>query len=289
MNNPSREATLPVFAMSSKPSANITVQQWSPSSSTTAEDSVITEAPIALTYNGISHVVMMATPKDLHQFALGFSLSEKIINKPEELYGIEVTEKEDGIEVAMEISTEKFESLKERRRNLTGRTGCGLCGAESLEQARLQITEVGTSFQISHEAIQKAAASLQEQQPLQSLTGACHSAAWCDPNGAISEIYEDVGRHNALDKLIGALNHSQSWSKDAPGFLLISSRASFEMLQKSAVAGIGIVAAVSAPTSMAVEIAKEANITLVGFTRPGRHVVYANEARLIAAEEQNSQ
>lgn len=275
--------------MSTNSSVNVTVQQWSTSSISTAEDSVATETPIALTYNGISHVVMMATPTDLHQFALGFSLSERIISKPEEIFGMEIVERDDGIEVAIEITTQRFETLKEKRRNLTGRTGCGLCGAESLEQARLQISQVDATFKVSHDAIQKAAATLQSHQPLQASTGASHGAAWCNTYGDIVEAYEDVGRHNALDKLIGALHEKTTWKKDEPGFLLISSRASFEIVQKSAVAGIGIIVAVSAPTSMALDIANEANITLIGFTRPGRHVVYTSGDRLITKGEQGSQ
>ncbi len=182
--------------------------------------------------------------------------------------------------------------LKSRRRNLTGRTGCGICGSQSLEQVRPELNKVQSDFIITHMAINRATAALATHQPLQVLTGALHGAAWCDADGNIINTCEDVGRHNALDKLVGLLssNHIENQKlsqKEYPqpvfqqaGFLLISSRASYEIVQKAAKASIAIVVAVSAPTSLAIEIAEEAGITLIGFSRQSRHVVYTHGHRL---------
>lgn len=241
-------------------------------------DTVACELPVALVYNGISHVVMMATPADLEDFALGFSLTEGILADPRELYDLEVLPQADGIEVAMTIAAERLAALKAVRRNLTGRTGCGLCGAESLQQAVRKPAPVAGNFPIDHAAVERAVAQLSAHQPLQTQTGAVHGAAWCDAAGQILALREDVGRHNALDKLIGArCRLAAPW--DA-GFALISSRASYEMVVKAASQGIAILAAVSAPTALAIELAEAANLTLVGFARPGRHMVYTHPHRI---------
>lgn len=236
-----------------------------------AIDRIAMEEPVALVYNGISHAVMMATPADLDDFALGFSLSEGILRCRDELYDIELEKQEEGIAVHVQISAQRFAELKLRRRSLVGRTGCGLCGTESLQQAIREVPPVKAPT-IADSAIQRALGELSRHQPLQGETGASHAAAWCDAAGAIVLAREDVGRHNALDKLIGALMRSDQ--PRGEGFALVSSRASYEMVQKSCSAGIGCLVAVSAPTSLAVEQARQAGLTLVGFARPGRHVVY---------------
>ncbi|GGO83659.1 sulfurtransferase FdhD [Marinobacterium nitratireducens] len=240
-----------------------------------AEDSIAIEIPVALVYNGISHAVMMATPEDLGDFALGFSLSEGILRSPDELYDLEVREEAAGIAVHLEIGAQRLAELKLRRRSLTGRTGCGLCGTESLTQAVRPVAPVAAPA-LSDDAIQAALASLSRHQPLQRETGATHGAAWCDSNGSIRLAREDVGRHNALDKLIGAaVSTGESFSE---GFALVSSRASYEMVQKSCSAGIGALVAVSAPTSLAIDLARDSGLLLVGFARSGRHVIYNNPA-----------
>ncbi|WP_020680905.1 formate dehydrogenase accessory sulfurtransferase FdhD [Marinobacterium rhizophilum] len=236
-----------------------------------ATDCIALEVPVALVFNGISHAVMMTSPTDLEDFALGFSLTEGILQHPDELYDIEVLQEEHGISVQMQISAERLTLLKQHRRNLTGRTGCGLCGTESLEQAIRPVPRVQAPV-LSDQAIQHALACLQQHQPLQAGTGATHGAAWCNSAGEILLAREDVGRHNALDKLIGALMKT-----DLPregGFALVSSRASYEMVQKSCSAGFGALVAVSAPTALAIEQARLAGLMLVGFARPGRHVIY---------------
>lgn len=253
-----------------------TVQRRRGSELETAQDRLAEEVAVALVYNGLSHVVMMATPTDLEDFALGFSLSEKIIRQPEQLYGIEVVERPLGIELQIEIGSEPFARLKQHRRNLTGRTGCGLCGADSLAQAVGEPDSVTPQPLPTAAAIETALEQLRAHQPLQRSTGAVHGAALCDASGEIVLLREDVGRHNALDKLIGALHGRQSVSLPAVSFVLISSRASYEMVHKCASANLGALVAVSAPTALAVRQAEKAGIQLIGFARPGRHLIYTS-------------
>jgi FdhD protein len=235
-------------------------------------DDIAQEIAIALVYNGISHAVMMASPANLHEFALGFSLSEGIINNVSEMYDFELTASDKGIEVRLEISSERMMLLKSHRRNLTGRTGCGLCGSESLEKAIRPIKGVTPQALPSASIIQRALSQLNENQQLQTLTGAVHGAAWCNDAGDIRLLREDVGRHNALDKLIGALA-TQKINANS-GFVLISSRASYEMVQKATIMNIATLVAVSAPTVLAITLANTANLNLIGFARPGRYSIY---------------
>lgn len=236
------------------------------------EEKVALETPVALVYNGISHVVMMATPHNLEELALGFSLSEGIIDSIDQFYGMEINIKEEGIELNIEISTQKFVQLKHWRRNQTGRTGCGLCGAESLQQAIRPVPQVSPAATIDADVLQQAILSLSDQQFLQQRTGASHCAAWYNHKAQLLMLREDVGRHNALDKLIGGLHHEDINLKQ--GFVIISSRASYEMVVKSCHAGISCLVAVSAPTALAINLARDANLTLIGFARPGRFITY---------------
>lgn len=262
-------------------SASFTASDWRRGDSVSVDDQLIEEVAVALVYNGISHVVMMATPDHLEDFALGFSLTEGIIDKPQQLYDLSTRTLDDGIEVAMTISSERFALLKAARRNMTGRTGCGLCGAESLQQAIRQPAPVSAPQSYSHSAIETAVAQLESRQPLQAITGAVHGAALCDIDGNIELLREDVGRHNALDKLYGAVCQ-QSDPTTNERFVLISSRASYELVLKAAVMGVGMLVAVSAPTSLAVRLAEQVNITLIGFARSGRHMVYTHPERITA-------
>ncbi len=249
---------------------------WNAGETAEGSDWVATETAIALVYNGISHVVMMATPADLEDFALGFSLSEGILRSAAQLLDCEVLETDKGIELVLTIRAEPFAKLKQKRRNLVGRTGCGLCGAESLDQAIAEPVRVTSDLSISHQAIQKAASNLASEQKLQQQTGAVHGAAYCNQQGELLLVREDVGRHNALDKLLGALAKTQLEA----GFVLVTSRASYEMVSKTTSANIPLLAAVSAPTSLAIQLAETSGLTLVGFTRTGRHVVYACGQRI---------
>ncbi|MEM1114439.1 MAG: formate dehydrogenase accessory sulfurtransferase FdhD [Pseudomonadota bacterium] len=242
-----------------------------------AVDTVVAEVPVALVYNGVSHVVMMATPSDLEDFALGFSLSEGILERPEQLLGLDIVPGEHGIEVQLEIASAPFAALKAKRRNLTGRTGCGLCGAESLEQAVPEPRKVTTVLTVDAAAIQAALGAMQAAQPLRSATGAVHGVAFCNADGDIWLLREDVGRHNALDKVLGAMHRS---GIPPTGFLLVSSRASYEMVAKAASANIPILAAVSAATSLAIEQAEASRLTLLGMVRDGRQLVYTHPERL---------
>jgi FdhD protein len=242
---------------------------------------------VALTYNRLSHVVMMATPADLEDFALGFSLTEGIIGGKDDLLSTRVLPRDGGIEVAMTITEPWFDRLSTQRRNLTGRTGCGLCGAERIEQALRYPEPVGDHVRVSHAALQKALLDMQSHQPLQAATGATHGAAWCSLAGNVLTLREDVGRHNALDKLIGAL--AREGFDPQKGFVLVSSRASYEMVFKAATAGMEVLLAVSAPTTLAIEFAERCGLTLVGFARPGRHNVYTFGQRILddTAHERN--
>lgn len=235
-------------------------------------DIVAEEVPVALVYNGVSHAVMLATPADLEDFALGFSLTEGIVAQRREIYDIVVEPGELGVEVQIEIASERFAALKARRRNLTGRTGCGLCGVESLEAAVRHPMPLAQRVRVHDDAILRAMTELPAHQPLHTLTGGAHAAAWADVDGNLLLAREDVGRHNALDKLIGALAHAGI--DLAEGFVAVTSRASYEMVQKAASQGISLLAAVSAPTAYAVRVAAEANVALVGFARAGRFSYY---------------
>ena len=253
-------------------------QRWAGGVATPSLETVAEEVPVALVYNGISHAVMLATPQDLEDFALGFSLSECIVGRPGEIHDLEIIERDNGIEVQMQLSAERSHLIKEHRRTLSGRTGCGLCGMESLDQLAKRVATVRSSAVLSEDALPCALSALQGMQHLFHLTGAVHAAAWCDFNGEIDLVREDVGRHNALDKLIGSLA-SQRKAFDG-GFVLMTSRASYEIVQKAAAVGIAVVAAVSAPTGMAVRVAIESGVTLVGFVRGERHCVYSHPERV---------
>ncbi len=251
---------------------------WEVGDVSTGVDRVAVEAPIAMVYNGLSHAVMMATPDHLEDFALGFSLSEGIIDSAEQFLGCDETQTAKGIKLNIDIATGRFEALKQRRRSLLGRTGCGLCGIESLEQAIPEPSSIESAFQISHAALENTLSKLVDKQVLQRRTGGVHAATWCDKNGEVKFIREDVGRHNALDKLLGAINKLGK----SEGFVLVTSRASYEMVYKVASANVALLASVSAPTSLAIELADQCGLTLIAFTRPGRHVVYAGPQRLVS-------
>ncbi|HGY1467548.1 TPA: formate dehydrogenase accessory sulfurtransferase FdhD [Klebsiella aerogenes] len=243
-------------------------------------DEVAEEVPVALVYNGISHVVMMATPRDLEHFAVGFSLSEGIIQSRQEIYGMDVVQACNGVEVQVELSSRRFMGLKERRRALAGRTGCGVCGVEQLNDIGKPVEPLPFSqtFALSH--LDRALKQLNEVQPIGRLTGCTHAAAWVRPDGELAGGHEDVGRHVALDKLLGRRSaEGEGWQR---GAALVSSRASYEMVQKAAMCGVEILFAVSAATTLAVEVAERCNLTLVGFCRPGRATIYTHPQRLIA-------
>lgn len=242
------------------------------------QDCVAEEVPVALEFNGVAHAVMMATPDDLEDFACGFSVTEGIVDTASQIYECECTSSERGYTVHLTIAASCFHRLKEMRRNLTGRTGCGLCGTESLAHAvrgPLALTG-GGSFDAR--SVARAVAGLRTRQLLLAVTGATHAAAWCTADGQIALLREDVGRHNALDKLAGALVRSRGLPGE--GFVVITSRASYEMVQKTASVGVSLLVAVSGVTALAVDVAQDAGLTLVGFARGDDGSIYSHPERL---------
>jgi FdhD protein len=239
---------------------------------------IAAEVPVALAYNGLPHVVMMSTPSDLTDFAVGFSISEGILADAKELLDVEVQEGETGIRVSMTIVPERFADLQKRRRNMTGRTGCGLCGVDDLTQVARPLPRVGKGLGVDIAAIHRALAALPAWQLANQETGAVHAAAWATPAGEIAFAREDVGRHNALDKLIGAMARNRI--DPETGFAVITSRCSFEMVQKAATIGIPILVAISAPTTMALRIAEQTGVTLVALARSDSVTVFANPGRI---------
>ena len=249
-------------------------------------DVLATEVPVALVFNGVSHAVMMATPQDLEAFALGFALSEGILDHVRDCRGIAqrrvdaseagLPEGFDGIEVQLEISARSFERLKGRRRSMAGRTGCGVCGVESFAALDLHSPPVarrGWIERVDLPTVLRAFAALPARQLLNAEAGAIHAAAWATLGGELTDVLEDVGRHNALDKLLGTLARAGRLSE--PGFVVLSSRGSHELVRKCARLGIAAIATISAPTAMGVQVARLAGLRLWGLCRAPRGVLYA--------------
>jgi len=239
-------------------------------------DRIAAEVPVALVFNGISHAVMMATPADLEAFALGFALSEGLLDSRAECRGIDVVESPAGIEVQLEVASAAAARLQAQRRNLVGRTGCGVCGVESLQQLDLKPEPLQVQAwveQLQATTVLRVFAQLPALQPLNALTGAHHAAAWATAEGSITQVMEDVGRHNALDKLLG--QRALARLANDEGFVVMSSRASYELVRKCARLGVPVLATISAPTTLAVDIARQAGMQLYGFCRGEQAVRYA--------------
>jgi FdhD protein len=254
------------------------VRRWRDGHWSEAGDRVANEVPVALTYNSIPHVVMLATPADLLDLGYGFTVSEALVDDATQIRDVRLEDSDAGPIVALSITQDKLAAVLDRRRNLTGRTGCGVCGAETIEDAIRHPAPVSPGGSVAREALAQALRALREQQVLNADTGSLHAAAWVGWDGTIQLVREDVGRHNALDKLIGALLRGGLDLQQ--GFALVTSRASYEMVQKTATVGIRMLVAVSAPTALAVQLASESGLTLVGFAREQQQVVYAHPERL---------
>lgn len=239
---------------------------------------VAEETAVAMVYNGVSHAVMIATPADLEELGLGFSLSEGILEAPSELLDVETRAAGGGFEVAMTVTARRAAALAERRRTLAGRTGCGLCGVDSLAQVVRPLRRLDGGPSVAPEAIRHALAGLRDHQSLTRETGAAHAAAWVAADGAIVAVREDVGRHNALDKLLGMM--ARAAVDPESGFVALTSRCSFEMVQKSATCGVGMLVAISAPTALALRTAEEAGVTVVGLARSDSMLAYTHDRRL---------
>ena len=259
-------------------SAEVAVQRWTRGTLADTTDLVAEETPVALVYHDVPHVVMLATPADLEDYAFGFTLSEGLVASADEIRGVEVIPGEASTDVKISVAWERFTELLQRRRNLAGRTGCGLCGAETAEDAIRECQVVPAGVTVTATELHEAMAQLSALQLINARTGSVHAAAWVVPGRGIQVVREDVGRHNALDKTIGALARAQA--DFAAGYMLITSRASYEMVQKCATMGVALLVALSAPTAFAVRLAQRSGLTLVAFARADQHVVYAHPHRL---------
>lgn len=256
----------------------VDVERLRPGVREQAREEVAEEAPVAFVYNGVPFAVMLASPLDLEDFAVGFSMTEGIIHDLSEFGGVEVVPEATGYSVYVSIPKARSAGLAKRRKNLAGRTGCGLCGEQMLENALRPAPEVTEGGPFSFAAVQAALATLADGQQLNRLTGSVHAAGWADAGGRLQCLREDVGRHNALDKLIGALHRSGTAA--SAGFVVVTSRASYEMVHKTAMARIPLIAAVSAPTALAIRAAQATGVTLAGFARTGRLTLYAHPNRV---------
>ena len=260
------------------PTRRATVWRWDGTRHAADTDTLAEETAVCLSYNGTAHAVMMATPADLEDFARGFTLTEGIIDAVEEISALGVRTEPDRVTVDITVPEVRRTRLEQRRRNLEGRSGCGQCGIAELDEVLRRPPPLPATLTVTPAALHRAIAELTAGQPLGSSTGTLHAAAWAARDGAIAVVREDVGRHNALDKVIGQL--LQRRVAPASGFVLLTSRASHELVLKCALAGIELVAAVSGATGLAARLAAACNLTLVGFTRTGRYVVYSCPARL---------
>ena len=232
------------------------------------------EMPIAISFCGIGYAVMMATPADLEDFAIGFARSERLIENPDEILEVDVRQGHSGILLGVELVAERKERVFERVRHRVGESSCGLCGIENLEQALRPLPMVGAPPTIAIAALFRALREIGAEQPLNRETGAVHAAALCGPEGAILAAREDVGRHNAFDKLIGhclAMRHDMR-----AGFVLLTARGSYELVEKAALAGVSLLVTVSAPTSLAIQRAVEARLTMIALARQDAMLVVSD-------------
>lgn len=261
------------------PAVSVPRTVWRDDGASEGSRTIPEETPIALTYNRATHAVMLATPADLEDFAVGFSLSEGIIRTAADIGELDIVSVPDGIELRMTLKGERLDALTQRQRRLTGPSGCGLCGLDSLAGALRPVADVPAGNLFTPEMVQAAMASLPAAQRLNQQTRAVHAAAFWTAAQGLLALREDVGRHNALDKLAGAL--ARQGISAASGLLLLSSRVSVEMVQKAAALGAPIVVAVSAPTALALRVADAAGITLIGIARQDGFEIFTHAHRIV--------
>ena len=254
---------------------------WRADGASPGERAIAEEIAVALSYDGSTQAVMMATPSDLEDFAIGFTLTERIVTARSEIERFEIVEQEIGVELRMSLATARARALEQRRRHMAGPTGCGLCGIESLTEAMRPVPPVGRTARFSRADIRRALDSLAPLQLLNRETYSMHAAGFARPGENVAILREDVGRHNALDKLCGALARRDI--DGATGMVLLTSRVSVEMVQKAAMIGAPLIVAVSAPTALAVRTADAAGITLVAIARGDGFEVFTHPQRI--AEE----
>lgn len=248
------------------------------------ERQIAEEAAIALSYDGSTEAVMMASPADFTDFAIGFSLSEGIIESPADIEAIDVVEASGGFDIQIRLVGDRGSALGKRRRAKAGPVGCGLCGVESIEEALKPAADVsGTDLTLSAGDIANAVATLADGQPLNHATRATHAAGFYVPGRGMVAIREDVGRHNALDKLAGAL--ARAGIDGASGAIIMTSRLSVELVQKTARIGSPVLVAISAPTGMAIDMAKRAGMTLVALARGNDHEIFSGPERVTSKTE----
>lgn len=268
---------------SSRSFANLHVRSGQPS---TGNRMVPEEVPIAFSYGGSTHAVMMATPDDLEDFALGFSLAEGIISRADQVLSVEPAEADTGIDLQITLEDQTAEALTSRRRRMAGPVGCGLCGIESIEQATRPVPVIADhGFRIGSEEIVEAMHLLGSHQRLNRETRAVHGAGFYIPGQGLMALREDVGRHNALDKLVGAVLRG-GWNP-ASGIVAVTSRLSVEMVQKAAILGCPVLAAISVPTALAIRTAEQAGLTLVGIARDDEFEIFTRADRLIEGAERH--
>jgi FdhD protein len=253
-------------------------QSWREGTSSFGSRSIPEETAVALTYNGGTYAVMMTTPQDLKDFAIGFSLNEGIISSSSDIESLDIVPFDDGVELQMWLGKPRADRLRERRRHMAGPTGCGLCGIESIAEAMRPAAVIAHGGQFSPEQIMAAMRSLLPRQRLNIETRAVHAAAFWTATGGIIAVREDVGRHNALDKLSGALAGTSVVTME--GMILLTSRVSVEMVQKSAAIGAPLVVSVSAPTALAVRMADAAGITLAAIARADGFELFTHPKRI---------
>jgi FdhD protein len=251
---------------------------WREGGPSVGNRSIPEETAVALTYDGGTYAVMMATPQDLEDFAVGFSLSEGVITSSADIHSLDVVPLDEGVELRMWLSKPKAYRLRERRRHIAGPTGCGLCGVESIAEAMRPAAVIGPCAQFSPEQIMIAMQDLPSRQKLNIETRAVHAAAFWDVTSGIVALREDVGRHNALDKLAGAIARASVGASE--GIVLLTSRVSVEMVQKSAAIGAPVMVSVSAPTALAVRMADAAGITLAAIARADGFEVFTHPFRI---------
>ncbi len=262
------------------PLHEVSAVEWRDGTATPVEGRIVEETPVVMVYNHVPHVVMMATPEDLEDFAVGFSVTEELVASPDELLDVTVERMSLGIEVKISLSNERAKEIDSRARRLSGRTGCGICGANDLEGVLKSLHVVPQGVTVEPGVIHRAMDQLSERQQLNRESGAVHAAGWATLDGEIVLVREDVGRHNALDKVVGAALRQKV--NAAEGIVVVTSRASFEMVQKASVLGAPILAAISGPTALAVRVAEESGMTLVGFARKDRLTVYTHTGRVVS-------
>ncbi|RKE80170.1 FdhD protein [Rhizobium sp. AG855] len=268
---------------SSRPFASLQVRDGEPR---TGSRMVPEEVPVAFSYGGSTHAVMMATPDNLEDFALGFSLAEGIINRADQVISIEPIEADTGIDLQITLEDQTAEALTSRRRRMAGPVGCGLCGIESIEQATRPVPAIADhGFRIGGGEIVEAMGLLGNQQVLNRETRAVHGAGFYIPGQGLVALREDVGRHNALDKLVGAVLRG-GWNSST-GVVVVTSRLSVEMVQKAAILGSPVLAAISVPTALAIRTAEQAGLTLIGIARGDEFEVFTRADRLIEGAERH--